>query len=42
MKPAVPPPSSYRPGGHIDVQDDTVHDPYFQRHKPAEPGKSVV
>lgn len=32
-----PPPSTYRPGGHLDVKDDTVHDPYFQRHKPAEP-----
>lgn len=32
-----PPPFTYRPGGHLDVKDDTVHDPCFQRHKPAEP-----
>lgn len=36
MKPD-PHPVTYRPGGHLDIQDDIVHDPYFQRHKPAEP-----
>jgi hypothetical protein len=41
MKPA-PAPSTYRPGGQLDVKDDTVHDPYFQRHKPAEPAGCSV
>lgn len=36
MKPA-PPPSTFRPGRHIEVMDDPVHDPYFVREKFAEP-----
>lgn len=36
MKPA-PPPATFRPGRHIEVMDDPMHDPYFVRAKLAEP-----
>ncbi|HEX9171618.1 MAG TPA: BCAM0308 family protein [Telluria sp.] len=35
MKPIAAP--AFRPGRHIEVMDDPVHDPYFVRAKPAGP-----
>lgn len=32
-----PAPAAFRPGRHIDVMDDPMHDPYFVRGKLAEP-----
>jgi hypothetical protein len=37
MKPAPPPTPAFRPGRHLEVMDDPVHDPYFVREKLAEP-----
>lgn len=37
MKPATPPPSTFRPGRHLEVLDEPVHDPYLDREKLEEP-----
>lgn len=37
MKQTQPPGSTFRPGRHLEVLDEPVHDPYLERGKFAEP-----
>ena len=36
MKAAQPPPFTFQPGRHLDLPDDTMHDPYHERGKLSE------
>lgn len=37
MNASQPPVPVFQPGRHLEIFDDTVHDPYHERGKPAEP-----